>query len=227
MQPADSSAAACKPAPEGPAAVTGGRVRAGVLGGTFDPIHHAHLFIAEQAREQLGLEYTVFVPSCQPPHKLHDPLTSAEHRLAMTTLAVADNPAFRVSRLELDRPGPSYTIDTLRALRAGGLAEPHFILGADAVLEMGSWYQPAAILREFEVVAVAREGSDLGRLEEALGAELAARVRVLEVPLLEISATEIRRRVREGRSIRYLTPPAVVEYIARHGLYLPGAAKTP
>jgi nicotinate-nucleotide adenylyltransferase len=191
------------------------------MGGTFDPIHYAHLFIAEQAREQLGLEQILFIPSCHPPHKLHDPLTDAEHRFAMAVLAVADNPAFSASRLELDRPGPSYTLDTLRALRARGVAEPHFIAGADAVLEMGSWYQPEAILREFQVVAVAREGYDLGLLDEALGADLAARVRVLRVPLLDVSATDIRRRVRAGRSIRYLTPPSVAAYIAEHGLYQP------
>lgn len=221
MVPADHPAA-CQPVPREPAEAQGLPSRLGIMGGTFDPIHNAHLFIAEQAREQLGLPLVLFVPSAQPPHKLADPLTAAEHRLAMTELAVAGNGAFAVSRLELDRPGPSYTVETLRALRSSGVSEPHLIVGADSVLEMGTWYQHEAIWREARVVAVARDGYDLDRLPRALGEERARQVLVVRAPLLDISSTDIRQRLRAGRSVRYLVPEVVEQYIMQQGLYRSG-----
>lgn len=194
----------------------------GMLGGTFDPIHWGHLLLGEQAREQLGLATVLFVPSAQPPHKLKRPITDAAHRLAMTELAAAPNPHFSVSRRELDRPGPSYTITTIRELRAEGHARLFLIIGADALVEIMTWFSPDDIFSEAHVVAAPRPGFDLEQAREALGDTRVAQVRLLDMPLVDISASDIRRRVGEGRSIRYMVPDAVADYIAAHGLYAPG-----
>lgn len=196
--------------------------RIGLMGGTFDPIHHGHLVVAEEARERFGLERVIFVPNRQPPHKKDYQVTDAEHRYNMCLLATADNPHFTVSREEIDRPGPSYTIDTIRAFRAqlGPETELYFITGADAVLEILTWRSPDAILSECHVVAAHRPGFDLSRLEPVLGRERAHKVQALAIPALDISSTDIRRRVAEGRSIRYLTPQAVEGYIHKMGLYV-------
>jgi nicotinate-nucleotide adenylyltransferase len=195
--------------------------RLGLMGGTFDPIHHGHLAAAEECREALGLEHVVFVPNRQPPHKKSYPVTDAEHRYNMCVLATASNAYFSVSRVELSRPGPSYTVDTLRTFRAalGEEVELFFITGADAVLEILSWRAPDAILQECWLVAVHRPGFDLRRLEGVLGAERAARIITVAMPGLDISSTELRRRVAAGRSIKYLTPEPVEAYIHKLGLY--------
>lgn len=205
------------PRPEAPGAV-------GMLGGTFDPIHCGHLLLGEQAREQLGLATVLFIPSAQPPHKMDRPVTAAAHRLAMAQLATASNPHFGVSRRELDRPGPSYTITTIRELRAEGHETVFLIVGADALVEIMTWFSPEEIFSEAHVVAAPRPGFDLERARAALGETRAARVRLLDVPLLDISASDIRRRVAEGRSIRYMVPDAVADYIAAHEPYAPGRA---
>jgi nicotinate-nucleotide adenylyltransferase len=194
------------------------------MGGTFDPIHHGHLFAAEEARAQFGLERVVFMPCGQPPHKNGRDITPAEHRYVMVALATASNPCFEVSRVEIDRAGPSYTIDTLRCYRTSLMsgARLFFITGADAILEILTWREADAILNEAQCVAVARPGFDLSRLEAVLGRERAARVEVLGTRALDISSTEIRQRVQEGRPIRYLTPEPVVEHIVREGLYAGG-----
>lgn len=191
------------------------------MGGTFDPIHLGHLVVAEEARARFELERVIFVPNRQPPHKKDYQVTDAEHRYAMCLLATASNPFFEVSREELERPGPSYTVDTLRAFRArlGADAELYFITGADAVLEIMTWREPEAILAEAHVVAVHRPGFDLSRLAAVVGAERAARIRTMPMPGLEISSTDLRRRVAEGKSIRHLTADAVVDYIYKMGLY--------
>ena len=191
----------------------------GVLGGTFDPIHLGHLILGEQVREQLGLDRVLFVPSARPPHKLGDRIADAEHRLAMVELAVTSNPHFAVSRRELDRVGPSYTITTIKELRSQGHGQVYFVLGADAVLDLRSWREPDELLRACQVVAAARPGFDLSRISRALGAERASRVRVLDIPQIEISSTDLRQRVAAGRSLRYLVPDAVGDYIAEKGLY--------
>lgn len=195
--------------------------RIGLMGGTFDPIHQGHLVVAEEARERFRLERVVFVPNRQPPHKADCRITSPEHRFIMCVLATADNPCFAVSREEIDREGPSYTIDTVRAFRAQlePKTELYFITGADAVLEILTWRDPDALLEECHVVAAYRPGFDLGMLEQALGEEKARKVQSLPIPALDISSTDLRTRVRSGRSVRYLTSPAVESYIRKMGIY--------
>lgn len=191
------------------------------MGGTFDPIHHGHLFAAEEVASRFALPQVIFMPCSQPPHKPAQAVSPAEHRYAMTRLAVADNPRFTVSRLELERTGPSYTIETLRELQRqqGPGLEIFFITGADAVLEIATWREADAVLEACRLVAVHRPGYDLSRLEQVLGPERAAKVEPLPVKTLDISSTELRRRVAEGQPLRYLTPTAVCDYIVAHDLY--------
>lgn len=196
--------------------------RLAVMGGTFDPIHYAHLLIAEDVRRRFRLPQILFMPSGSPPHKKDYEVTSAEDRYIMAVLATSGNPHFAVSRMELDRPGPSYTIDTIRQLKAkiGDEAQVSWVTGADAVLEILTWHQPDAILDEAQILAVPRPGFDLGTLDETLGAERASKVTVIDAPLAEISSTMIRERVCAGESIRYLTPRPVIDYIEKRGLYV-------
>jgi len=198
-------------------------MRLGVLGGTFDPIHYAHLFIGEEARVRLGLHQILFVPNHIPPHKCEPNLTPGEHRFAMVEAAIAGNASFKASRVELDRPGPSYTVDTLRILHQEyPAAEVYFISGLDAVVEMADWKEPLEVARLAVIVAVTRPGYASEASLEGLPRELRSRIEVLPSPLIEISSTMLRERVREGLPIRYLTPDPVVEYIDRHGLYRAG-----
>lgn len=198
--------------------------RLGVLGGTFDPIHFGHLVAAEAAAEVLDLDRVLFVPCGRPPHRPAGQTTPAEHRYLMTVLATAGNPRFRVSRMELDRPGPSYTVDTLEELRAelGPDVALIFIVGADAFLGMDRWKDRERILELAEVAVVSRPGWNDGAVEarlQAMPAHLAARVRHLDIDPLNISARELRRRLSQGRSVRYLLPQQVLDYIQQHGLY--------
>jgi nicotinate-nucleotide adenylyltransferase len=201
--------------------------RIGVLGGTFDPVHLGHLAAAEAVREELGLGRVLFVPAGRPPHKDPARITPAEHRYRMTVLATAGNPGFRVTRMEIDRPGPSYTVDTLRQLAAQLPAgtELIFITGVDAFVDVRTWREPDELFRLSRFAVVRRPGFDGGRLEEALGA-LAPwqrdRVHCVDATGLEISSRDLRSRVRAGRSIRYLVPDAVLAYIAHYGLYRGG-----
>jgi nicotinate-nucleotide adenylyltransferase len=196
--------------------------RLAVMGGTFDPIHYAHLLIAEDVRRRFQLPQILFMPSGSPPHKKDYEVTSAEDRYIMAVLATSGNPHFAVSRMELDRPGPSYTIQTIRQLKAkiGHEAQVSWVTGADAVLEMLTWHQPDAILDEAQIIAVPRPGFDLDRLDETLGADRASKVTIIDAPLAEISSTMIRERIRARESIRYLTPRAVIDYIEKRGLYV-------
>jgi nicotinate-nucleotide adenylyltransferase len=192
------------------------------MGGTFDPVHFGHLVTAEEALVQFNLDKVVFMPTGSPAAKAEEQVTSAEHRYLMTVLATAPNPDFDVSRMEVDRPGLTYTVDTLRALRSelGGQAELFFITGADAVWEIVSWKDAEEVAGLATFIAVTRPGYDLDAARRAH--ELAAtrfRIEYIEVPSLAISSTEIRRRVASKRPIRYLTPESVVAYIAKHGLY--------
>ncbi len=193
----------------------------GILGGTFDPVHHGHLVIAEEAREALGLERVLLVPAATPPHKPGRPVTDAVDRLAMAELAVAGNPSFEVSRLELDRGGTSYTVDTLDALRAAGVVEPWFILSAEALAEFAAWRDPGRILDLARLAVVPRAGSDPLDPDwfTARFPGRGDRVRFLTGPLLPISGSVVRRRAAAGRSVRYLVPDAVAAYIAQHSLY--------
>jgi nicotinate-nucleotide adenylyltransferase len=193
------------------------RSRIGVMGGTFDPIHHGHLFAAEEVRHAFELERVLFVPVGDPWQKADTAVSPADDRLEMVRLATEDNDAFEVSRVDVDRSGPTYTIDTLRALateRPG--AEVFFITGADAILEILTWKDPQEALRLATFVAVTRPGHDLAGLRQ-LGIE--ERVVILEMPALAISSTEIRSRVAEGRPVRYLVPAPVERYIRERHLY--------
>jgi nicotinate-nucleotide adenylyltransferase len=202
-----------------PAPVVAGSI--GLLGGTFDPVHLGHLEVAESAREVLGLERVVIVPVSKPPHKPERPVTAARHRLAMLELAIADNPALAVSRIEIDRGGASYTVDTLRELDARGIVEPWFILSTEALVELRSWREPDRILELCRLAVVPRPGPATPDVEWVRrtfpGRE--HRVRFLPGPLLPISGSVVRRRAAAGRSIRYLVPEAVARYIADHQLY--------
>ncbi|MDQ7794035.1 MAG: nicotinate-nucleotide adenylyltransferase [bacterium] len=197
--------------------------RLGIMGGTFDPIHLGHLVAAEAAREQFGLDQVIFVPARLPPHKLDRPVTAAEHRLAMVLLATANHPRFFVSRVELDRPGPSYTVDTLRSFRREHPgAALYFITGADAVLELDGWKEPGELLRLCRLVVVSRPGYDRERLRAkaaSLEGETGCRIEELAAPALDISSGELRQRVIQQKSLRYLVPREVRDYILKQGLY--------
>jgi nicotinate-nucleotide adenylyltransferase len=196
--------------------------RLGLLGGTFDPPHYGHLLAAQEAAGQLDLERVLFLPARQNPLKQGETLTRAEDRWEMVTRAIADNPLFEASRLDMDRPPPSYTVDLLRAL-ADAERELVFVVGADILPELPKWRSPAEILRLARLAAVNRPGSpplDLDAFETMLpGAR--ERIDVVTIPGVDISAREMRERVHAGRSLRYLTPPAVVRYIESKGLYRP------
>jgi nicotinate-nucleotide adenylyltransferase len=191
-------------------------VKLGVMGGTFDPIHLGHLRAAENAREELGLDRVLFVPAARPPHR-PDRLASPLDRFAMVALATFDHPAFVASDLELRRDGPSYTVDTLRALRG---ERPHdelfLIVGSDTFPEMASWREPEALLALCTVAVVARPGDDAAAGPADPPPPNAVS---LSGPGLPISASAIRERVREGRSVRYLVPEGVADYIQKRGLY--------
>ncbi len=203
-----------------PAAVVPGSV--GILGGTFDPIHHGHLAIAEEARETLGLEQVLFVPAAVPPHKPAQPVTDAADRVEMVDLAIARNAAFRVSLVEVRRGGPSYTVDTLVALRADGIRDPWVILSAEALAGLPDWREPDRILELGRLAVVPRAGYpslDARWVRDHFpGRE--ARVTFLAGPMLPISGSVVRRRASVGRSVRYLVPDTVARYIADHRLYI-------
>ena len=196
----------------------------GIMGGTFDPIHYGHLAAAEEAAEQLHLPQVIFVPAQIPPHKQKQHITSPAMRLKMVRLATMDNPRFAVSDMELVRSAerPSYTSDTMDALKAqyGEDTEIYFITGADSAVDLPTWHNARDILKKCRFVTTRRPGSsfDARSVEEIFGA-LAERVIFLDTPALEISSTDIRRRVKACRSIRYFVPPAVAEFIEKEGLY--------
>lgn len=192
------------------------------MGGTFDPVHTGHLVVAEEARVRFALDQVVFVPAAVPPHKHRADISCGEHRYAMALLATASNPYFSVSRAELERPGPSYTIDTVRAFRAqyGPEVSLFFITGADAVLEILTWRDPEAIIRECRLIAVTRPGYDLAQVSRRLPQHFLSAIDTLVVPGMEISSSEIRRRLRAGEPIRYLVPEPVEDYIRKNRLYV-------
>lgn len=196
-------------------------MRVGIMGGTFDPVHHGHLFAAEEVRYAFSLDKVVFVPAGRPWQKDERRVTPADLRYEMTMRAIVGEPGFEVSRIEIDRAGPTYTIDTLRAFRSCNPdAELVFITGADAILQILSWKDAEDAMQLATFVAVTRPTHDLASVFE-LGPQLRGRVEVLEIPALAISSTDIRRRVAEGRPIRYLVPDAVAQFIDEHNLYLP------
>jgi nicotinate-nucleotide adenylyltransferase len=197
-------------------------MRLGLLGGTFDPPHYGHLVAAQEAACALGLGRVLFLPARQNPLKRDEQVSPAEDRCRMVELAIADNPLFELSRADLDRPSPSYTADLLQALRAEDPdAELFFLAGADILPELPRWYAPLELVRLATLVAITRPGApdpNTADLERALPGA-AQRVVVLRVPGLDISATDLRARVRAARPIRYLTPAPVEAYIRERGLY--------
>lgn len=189
--------------------------RLGVLGGTFDPIHIGHLIAASEARHAFRLDRVLFVPAGRPWQKTD--CSDAEDRFMLTTLAVAEDPAFAVSRIELDRKGPTYTVDTLRDLRDFyGAVEIFFIVGADAAAKIGSWHEVDRLGELTEVIAMVRPGFTLEELDPKPGWP---KIHHLDMPLIGVSATDIRRRVRAQEPIDYQVPRAVANYIFEHGLY--------
>ena len=197
--------------------------RVGIMGGTFDPIHIGHLVIAEAAREQLALSEVIFIPAAQPPHKAGREVAPAEHRLHLVQLATESNPFFRVLDVEMKREGPSYSYDTLRALveTHDESTDFYFIVGGDEMNTILTWHRISELFALCRFAAARRQGAPLSLLEvrERLGEEVLARIHSVQAPELEISSTDIRRRLREGRSIRYLVPEKVEAYICKEGLY--------
>ena len=188
-----------------------------IMGGTFNPIHYGHLISAEQVRVGLGYNKILFVPAARPPHKSLPDMVSAEHRYQMVLLATADNSYFEVSRIELDREGPSYTIQTIKTLRKmyGPSTNLAWIIGADSLIEYKIWKDFDGVLEQCTMIATTRPNYDLQRVP----LEIRNRVKTYKITGIDISATEIRRRIQSNVSIRYLVPDSVDSYINEHKLY--------
>ena len=197
--------------------------RVGLLGGTFDPIHIGHLMLAEAVRDEYELEQVLFIPAAQPPHKLGRKISPAEDRYMMTVLATCSNPTFEVSDIEMRREGPSYSVDTVRALlrASGGDTEYFFIAGTDIIREIHTWERIEELLSICPFIAASRPGCrpDVERTRKILGDLGVRQIHLLNTPELEISSTDIRERVAAGRSIKYIVPPEVEHYIYKKGLY--------
>lgn len=194
--------------------------RLGIMGGTFDPIHNGHLVTAEAAAYQYELDKVIFVPSANPPHKTEQKITDAEDRYIMTILATMNNPKFGVSRLEIDRGGLSYTIDTVRTFKEMlDKVDLYFITGADAILEIFTWKKAEQLLQECKFIAATRPGYSLSKLQEGVYEEFKEKIFQLKIPGLAISSTDIRNRVKIGRPIKYQLPNAVEAYIKKRKLY--------
>ena len=193
-------------------------MRTGIFGGTFDPVHFGHLILAETVRSAENLDRLVFLPANQPPHKLEHALTPSRHRLAMLNLAVENNPAIKISDYEIQTGGISYTIDTLDAL----LKSAEFrndqlypIIGQDSLAEFHTWKDPERIVTQYQVLCVRRPDVET----EQISSEIASSVRIVAAPLISISSSEIRQRIKMGKSIRFWVPEKVESYINQQGLY--------
>jgi nicotinate-nucleotide adenylyltransferase len=194
--------------------------RLGVMGGTFDPIHYGHLVTAEEALHQFDLDEVLFVPTGQPWMKQHEKVSPPEDRYLMTVIATASNPRFRVSRMDVDRDGPTYAVDTLRGLRSdlGDDVALFFITGADAILEIFQWKQPQELFDLAHFIAATRPGFDIASFESHAETHHPG-ISVMNIPALAISSTDVRARVHEGRPIRYLVPEGVNSYVQKAALY--------
>lgn len=200
--------------------------RTGLLGGSFDPVHLAHVAMAEHALESVGLDSVILMPARVSPHKIGAVLAPVPHRLAMLRLAAGDDPRLEVSELELDRDGPSYTLTTVRLLseESGGDCELSLLLGSDSVRDLATWWRAAELVREVRIIGYERRGVPLEDALRSLArldpqAAQAVRAGAIAPALRDVSATEVRRRVRAGRPIHDLAPGPVCDYIATHGLY--------
>ena len=199
-------------------------MKIGIMGGTFDPIHLGHLATAEAVREIFSLDEILFIPAARPPHKLDRSITAEHHRLTMTKLATRSNKFFRVSDMELQRTGLSYTLDTVNELHKifGQSTELFFIIGADSLADLSKWHAARELVAKCHFIATTRQGVDVdfSAVENFFGASAVEHIHRVTTPGLEISSTDIREKVRQRRSIKYLVPEVVEEYIAREELYL-------
>ena len=199
-------------------------MKIGIMGGTFDPIHLGHLVTAEAVRELFALDEILFIPAARPPHKLGRNVTDEQHRLAMTTLATNSNKFFRVSDMELKRTGLSYTLDTMNELHKtfGRSTELFFIIGADSLVDLSKWHEARELVEKCHFIATTRQGVDVdfSAVENYFGAIAREHIHRVTTPSLEISSTDIRDKVRRGRSIKYLVPEVVEKYILNMRLYL-------
>lgn len=195
--------------------------RIGLLGGTFDPPHIAHLILGEYAIDALGLSTLLYVPAADPPHKQDEVKTPIEHRLALLELALADNPRFAISRVDIDRPGPHYSVDTVEMVqRQYPGAVIYFVMGGDSLRDLLLWHRPDTLVERCMLAVIRRPDSIVQpTMHEDKLPGLAARVTMIDAPLLDISSTAIVRRLHEGRSVRYLVPDAVLTYIRENKLY--------
>ncbi|WP_313128663.1 nicotinate-nucleotide adenylyltransferase [Anaerocolumna sp.] len=195
----------------------------GIMGGTFNPIHIAHLILAESAYEQLQLDKILIMPSKKPPHKLHEPIVSDHHRKEMVRLAIDGNPHFEMSSMELDREGITYTADTLQQLTKDYPEnEYYFILGWDSLQQIEKWREPDTIFRLAHIVAAGRYHSSKDKIEDQvhhLNKIYHGKIHVLEIPNMDLSSEMLREYIKSGKSIRYYVPSQVEQYIRDHGLY--------
>jgi nicotinate-nucleotide adenylyltransferase len=193
-----------------------------IMGGTFDPIHYGHLLVAEEARERFALDSVVFVPNGNPPHKKDYDVADPEHRYQMCASAIGPNKHFGISRIEIDRPGYSYAIDTIDWFRGHcpNLESLYFITGADAVVQITTWRNFEMLTQRCEFIAATRPGTNLERIKVALDKSILKHVHFMDIPGLDISSSNLRSRIRSNHTIRYQTPDRVVDYIKTEGLYL-------
>ncbi len=200
-------------------------MRLGILGGTFDPIHIGHLILAEEAWHQLGLDQVLLAPAADPPHKRGQGKSPADHRVRMVELAIADNPHLALSRIDVDRPGPHYTLDMVRLLQEqyGPGASLYFLMGLDSLADLPTWHRPLDLMQHCHLVAFSRPDAafDWEALEMALPG-VRSRVILLPMPLLQISSSDLRDRARQGRPLRYQVLPQVERYIHEQQLYRAG-----
>jgi nicotinate-nucleotide adenylyltransferase len=194
--------------------------RIGIMGGTFDPVHYGHLVTAEAARNEFSLDKVIFIPTGSPPHKRQTKYSEGTHRLAMTSLAIASNPHFILCPIEMQRHGYSYSVDTVASLKLeyGPDTAIFFIAGADAVLDIPTWHDADSLMGLCRFIAATRPGFDLTSLNK-LPTTWREKIEVMSIPALDISSTDIRNRVRQGKSIKYLLPEGVEEYIYTKRLY--------
>jgi len=202
----------------------GENVKIGILGGTFDPIHYGHLIIAEEIREFCKLDKVIFIPTGLPPHKTGRRVTDPEHRYNMLTAATASNPKFDVSRVEIDREGYTYTVDTLKQLKGiyGQNSEVFFITGADVIHELLTWKEYMQVFTMCEFIAAFRPGIDrevFVREINSLQDNYSAKIHMVETPVIDISSTDIRKRICDNKTIKYLVPESIEDYIRKFGLY--------
>jgi nicotinate-nucleotide adenylyltransferase len=195
--------------------------RIGILGGTFDPPHVGHLILGEYSIDALDLTHLLFVPAADPPHKQDRAKTPVEHRLAMLKLAIEGNSRFDLSHIDLDRPGPHYSLDTVKIVSAQFPdAELFFVMGGDSLRDLPKWHHPQELIALCKLAVMRRPGDNLNPgMHSAVLPDLERRVVMMDTPVLEISSTEIVNRLRQGKSVRYLVPDEVLGYIAEYGVY--------